>query len=354
VSDAVGKAWESVLGVSPFEGDRLLDILAMGMGADRSRQLGHLLTEIGVATGVYLPLTVAFQSPTAADLSQMVSRRDWSPYVRPIRMKSAIGKALFVFPGLGALGLDVITLIRHLTFPGSIYLCPPQGVDGKVPHDTMDAIVADHVAVIRSVQPRGPYWLLGYSWGGVVALEIARSLRAIGEDVGFIGMIDPVVGEVNWSYSAWLGYMANRVRHHLRTLRQVTSFRSALGYGQKLLVPLFGRVSRRLGFTRWQPLADEADSLPGPLSRLWDAEVAAIEAYRQQYYDGKVTLFAMRDGHASMCDPRKVWSNKVSELDLRWLTCDHYLGPSVKDTADTIASIMLRSGEDDRRTGLRF
>jgi len=345
IDQAVASVWERVLGVPARRGDQLLDVLAGSFGAVRSQKLGRLLSEIGAATGVHLPLTVAFGSPTAEALADMVRRREWPAYVRPVRMKSAVGRPLFVLPGLGAMGLDVVELIRHLSFPGSIYLCQPQGIDGKPPHDTLEATVADHVRVIRAVQPNGPYWLLGYSWGGVVALEIARALRASDQAVGFVGMIDPVVSETNWPYSAWLGYMKDRVRHHVKVLRQVTSLRSALSYGNKLLVPLVGRTSRWLGFTRWQPLVTEADILPVPLPALWAAELKVIEGYRMQYYDGKVTYFAMNSGHAASCDPEKLWLPRVRLLDLKWLPCDHFFGPSVKNTADMITTIMLQSGE---------
>src|SRR5208282_3676261 len=127
-----------------------------------------------------------------------------------------------------------------------------------------------------------------------------------------------------------------------------------LSYGNKLLIPLVGRTSRWLGFTRWQPLATAAEILPIPLPALWAAELKIIERYRMQYYDGKVTYFAMNSGHAALCDPEKVWLPKVRQLDLRWLPCDHYFGPSMKNTADMLVTIMLQSSEQaEHHVGVR-
>ncbi len=195
VGDVVAEAWEQILGVPASRGDHLLDVLVNSHGMARAQQLGLLLSKIGAATGVRLPLTVVFGSPTAAALAEMVQNRDWPPYERPVRMRSGVGQPLFVLPGIDGMGLDVFTLVRFLTFAGPIYLIPPKGIDGTESHRTIEANVADYVAVIRTVQPHGPYWLLGYSWGGVVALESARSLRASDEAIAFLGMIEPVVGE---------------------------------------------------------------------------------------------------------------------------------------------------------------
>ncbi|MGO8846365.1 MAG: hypothetical protein ACLQFI_13695, partial [Methylocella sp.] len=134
VGDAVAEAWERILGAPASRSDHLLDVLVNNDGVVRSRQLSFLLSEIGAATGVHLPLTVVFGSPTAAALVEMVQNRDWPQYERPVRMRSGVGQPLFVLPGVGGMGLDVLTLVRFLNFPGQIYFNPPQGIDGTEPH----------------------------------------------------------------------------------------------------------------------------------------------------------------------------------------------------------------------------
>ncbi|MGA9487611.1 MAG: alpha/beta fold hydrolase [Methylocella sp.] len=320
-------------------GDHLLDVLVNSDGLPRSQQLGLLLSEIGAATGVHLPLTVVFGSPTAAALVEMVQNRDWPQYERPVRMQSGVGQPLFVLPGIGGIGLDVVTLLQFITFPGPIYLNPPKGIDGTEPHHTVEANVADHVAVIRSVQPQGPYWLLGHSWGGVVALEIARSLRASGETIMFLGMIEPVVNERSWTYGAWLEYMGKRLRHHLIELGQIRSPRAAIRYGSKRLAPLVGRIGRLFGFNQWSSLADVVDMLPAPLDAVLAAEIEVIDAYRLRPYEGEATLFATRSGHAAECDPKKIWPAKLGRLDLHWIAGDHLSILSVPGVENLAAAI---------------
>ena len=51
-------------------------------------------------------------------------------------------------------------------------------------------MAAHYLKEIRRVQPEGPYHFLGYSFGGIVVLEMAHQLRAVGETVGLLGMLD--------------------------------------------------------------------------------------------------------------------------------------------------------------------
>jgi len=341
VGDAIAEVWERILGVPASRGDHLLDVLVNSHGMERSRQLGLLLSEIGVATGVSLPLTIAYESPSAAALTQKVQKGTWPHFQRPVRLQSGVGEPLFVLPGAGGLGLDVIMLVRYLTFPGPIFLNPPRGVDGDEPHRALDAIVADHVAILRNIQPHGPYWLLGHSWGGLIALEIARVLRACGETIAFLGMIEPVVGELDWTYRLWLEYMGKRFRYHLAELRQIGSPSAAARYVSKRLTPLFGRIGRLFGYNKWSGLAGAVGTLPGPLGAVVDAEIELIDAYRLRYYDGAATLFATRAGHAADCDPEKIWPGKLRSFDLQWVEGNHesiLTEPGVKSLARQVSA----------------
>lgn len=64
----------------------------------------------------------------------------------------------------------------------------------------MDEVCDRHLATLRELQPRGPYRLLGYSLGGVVAQAIAARLAAAGEEIAFLGLLDTYPSEIqDWS-----------------------------------------------------------------------------------------------------------------------------------------------------------
>lgn len=82
-------------------------------------------------------------------------------------------------------------LTKHMKGNRPVYGLRPPPLDGAhhIPH-TMESIAADYIAEIRTIQPRGPYFLGGFSFGGWVAFEMAQQLSRQGEAIGFLGIID--------------------------------------------------------------------------------------------------------------------------------------------------------------------
>ncbi len=68
--------------------------------------------------------------------------------------------------------------------------------EGQEPHDDLEAMAADYVEALRSVQPAGPYRLGGWSLGGVVAFEMAQQLQRRGESVSLLALIDSLTPRV--------------------------------------------------------------------------------------------------------------------------------------------------------------
>ena len=60
----------------------------------------------------------------------------------------------------------------------------------QAPHDSLPEAAADYIAEMRQVQPNGPYLLGGFSGGGLTAWEMARQLRAAGEEVSVLALLD--------------------------------------------------------------------------------------------------------------------------------------------------------------------
>ncbi|MBV2154733.1 amino acid adenylation domain-containing protein [Kitasatospora sp. SUK 42] len=108
----------------------------------------------------------------------------------PIRPTGGRAPLFCVHGGLG-FALPFAALAEHLDPEQPVYGLQARGLSdpGPLPTD-LGAVAEEYLARIRSVQPHGPYHLLGWSYGGVVAHEMAVRLRAAGERVAFLANLD--------------------------------------------------------------------------------------------------------------------------------------------------------------------
>lgn len=112
-------------------------------------------------------------------------------YLVPLNQSSENATPLFVVAGMFG---NVLNL-RHLALPFSnerpVYGVQARGLIGDAaPHEEVQTAAADYIAEIRALQPQGPYLLAGYSGGGITAYEMAQQLKAAGQEVAVLAMLD--------------------------------------------------------------------------------------------------------------------------------------------------------------------
>ncbi|MGI5467558.1 non-ribosomal peptide synthetase [Streptomyces sp. CA-132043] len=157
------------------------------------RLLGLLRTRFGARFGI----DTLFRTPTVAGLAALLDgTAPQAPpdgaldVLIPLRPHGS-REPLFCFhPGVG-LSWVYSGLLRHLDADRPVHGLQSRGLeDPAALEPDLAAMARDHVAQLRSVQPHGPYHLLGWSMGGIVAHEAARLLRAEGEEVALLAMLD--------------------------------------------------------------------------------------------------------------------------------------------------------------------
>src|SRR5262249_8971996 len=101
---------------------------------------------------------------------------------------------------------------RRVTYPGAVIGIRARGaVRGERPHTSIEAMAADYLQEIKKRQPNGPYYLCGYSSGGLATFEIARRLSESGNEVGLVGLFDTPMSPVRWPLRPWLSISARRM-----------------------------------------------------------------------------------------------------------------------------------------------
>jgi amino acid adenylation domain-containing protein len=144
-----------------------------------------------------LPLATLFAGGTVRHMAEAIEAQGraapaaLSPVV-PLQPGGSLPPLFCVHPADRDV-VGYVNLVRHLGPGQPVYGLRDLGDDLARPVAT---IAAEHVAAIRSVQPEGPYHLLGWSFGGFVAFEMALQLQRQGQPVAFLGMLDTLSPEL--------------------------------------------------------------------------------------------------------------------------------------------------------------
>jgi thioesterase domain-containing protein len=116
-----------------------------------------------------------------------------TPRLVPLRAGGAAPPLFCVHPGRGA--ADIYQAVANLLPPA----LPVYGVQSEVLNGSrsVEEMAKEHAHAVRGGQPEGPYYLLGFSLGGFIALATAKRLEEEGESVAFVGLIDCDAGWTN-------------------------------------------------------------------------------------------------------------------------------------------------------------
>ncbi|MEU1866242.1 amino acid adenylation domain-containing protein [Streptomyces gardneri] len=160
----------------------------------------RLIAGIRRAFGVDLGIQALFEAPTVAGLAARLAddgpttgTGDSLGSLLPLRPRGALAHAAPLFCVHPAAGISWVYagLLRHLGPERPLYGLQARGLTPQeLPAAGLDAMVKDYLAQLRSVQPEGPYHLLGWSFGGLVAHALATRLRAEGQEVALLALMD--------------------------------------------------------------------------------------------------------------------------------------------------------------------
>jgi thioesterase domain-containing protein len=181
---ALAGIWQSVLGVAHVSTDD--DFFLLGGDSLRTLQVARLAREANLPA---FAIEAIFARPRLRDLAAYLDASSSSSVIA-MNDTNAPMNVFAIHPAYGLIA-EYRTLARHLNGVASVH-----GVQSPVysesdwwAHD-LDELARDYAQRIRHVQAHGPYRFIGWSMGGLLAMEIAAQLEAQGETVDFIGLID--------------------------------------------------------------------------------------------------------------------------------------------------------------------
>jgi amino acid adenylation domain-containing protein len=289
--EALAAIWQEVLNMPEIGTDA--DFYDLG---GTSLQAFLIFARISRVLERDLPPTLMLQTRTIAQQAELISRGTQAQSKGRLVTFRKHGRGLPLFVVHGAFGdiMFVRELVRDLKSNRPVYGLQPPALDGndKVPR-RMEAIAADYLAEIRKVQPNGPYFLAGYSFGGIAALEIAQQLARSGERAAFVALIDTIYDS---QYEVAGEDAGSRLGRHLRGIRGRHGFSYLAKRAWKTAKYAMTRIRDRMG-----EFPNELRCLmrkPVPYEKRASfyrfIYVRATHAYRPKTYFGCITVFAAK------------------------------------------------------------
>jgi len=265
----------------------------------------RLMHRIEQTLGQRLPLAALLQAPTVEQFAAQLRQEGWSAsWSSLVAIQPEGSRApFFCVHGVGGNVVGFRDLARHLAVDQPFYALQPQGLDGKRPClSSVPEMAERYIREIRRVQPEGPYRIGGYSFGGLVAYEMAQQLRAQDQEVSLLALFDTYPGKME--------SRASQMRNLSKLpLKEAITF--VVKKGSFVLMTLQKRL--------------ELQMLPRPLRNVRQACAKAAGAYDVHPYGGQVTLFRVKEKSAgSLDDPYAIWWRVAAGgVDLREISGDH-------------------------------
>ena len=354
--------WSSILGIDTI--DKTADFFELG---GHSLLAARLLARIETEFGQRLSLLTLFKAPNIAAQAKLLmqdTQREYD-FRQVVRLQPNGSKSpLIAIHNTGVYYYHLSKLLDQEQPLTALQLFDPSIERANLPQ-TMEEIAAQYVQLIYKFQPSGPYKLIGWCVGGVLAFEVARQLMIAGHQVALLAMIDAWAPGHNRRLSRLRATLANySFRGQLiaadwrRAVSREQTFRMFLERRTltKKLLRLFGRDAPeepgRVEFAARDLSAENYDQWL--LGYLEDTE----RRYEPKLYPGKITLLcSAREPRGLFLDTQMGWGPFASGgVDVKVVDGDHFTvfkGQGLEQMATHISAVIEADTARKERRAVR-
>ena len=313
----VARVWQDSLGIPQIGVNQ--DFFELG---GDSLAAARLMADMQNVFGKKLSPSSLLQAPTIAKMAGLIMRGCVGEESAIVQIgtdgAAGLNAPFFCVHGLGGEVLSLAALAKRLGVNRPFYGLKASESNGTEP--AIEEIARRYVVEVKRIQPSGPYFLGGYSFGGIVAFEMARQLVAAGKTVALLAVLDthapgyprplPLLRRImvvaknslrNWPESG-SRYLAGRISVNATRARQV-----ALGWVH--------RWTNRLN----RPVTASVLNNPEVTNLL------ALKSYLPELYSGDIDLFRSTERRETYrYDPEYGWDNYVTgKIRIHEIPGDH-------------------------------
>lgn len=308
MENLLANIWKEILGIDNIGiKDNFFEL------GGNSLLVARLIIQIEGAFGKKLPLATIFKNPTVEQLSRVLNGDEISLEMSTLIPIQTYGSK---WPFFCIAGVDALSAMAR-------YLDPDQPVYGLIPHYwddvqisyTIEQVASDCLNLIRSIQPEGPYLLGGYSFGGLVAFEMAHQLQMQGQEVKMIVLIDTNSFREKRSLKYYLYALYSHLKHgRFDILLDFLAFNIQGIFSLKLALKNdHDKQELKKEYIRNKQIITQMD--------------AAMEAYTLRSYSGQIIFFEAQEKVSNPLffrDPRSDWA-RVAEggLEIHQIPGNH-------------------------------
>ncbi|MCE2699816.1 MAG: amino acid adenylation domain-containing protein [Nostocales cyanobacterium LE14-WE4] len=285
----------------------------------------YLMTQIKQQIGKDIALKDLFQNPTIEQLAAIIQKEsdDSSPSCLVAIQPNGSNLPFFCVPGAGGRPFYFYHLGRCLgddqplySFENNLY----QEL-GAITH--IEDMASIYIEAMQAVQPQGPYFLGGHSYGGNVAFEMAQQLHKQGQEVALLAIVDSsaptykdkqmLIDYINWDHARWLVEVSKGIEVYLEKNVDISydTLQSLTVDEQLKYVLHYFKMANML------PPNAEITQLTNIVQAYKNSCLCLVDYVPKQPYPGKLTILRANEDLPE--DPNGYLNAEVSQdLSLGW------------------------------------
>ncbi|NJM73771.1 MAG: hypothetical protein HC862_28665 [Scytonema sp. RU_4_4] len=304
------RIWEDILDIHPVSiQDNFFELGGHSLIAVR------LMSQIQQHFQINLPLATLFQNPTIEQLANFLgSSTDSLPWSTLVPIKSNGNQPpLFCIHPAGGNVLCYQHFTYYLSSEQPLYGLQSVGLNPQnQPHTSIEQMATYYIQELQTLQPHGPYFLSGWSLGGLVAFEMAQQLSHQGEQVALLSLLDSYpVSITSKEPEDDAALLVDLLREDLDLcLEEMRQFEP-----EEQLIYIVEQAKQKNLVPEGFDLAQAHHLL-----RIYKLNAQAAQNYKPQYYSGSIVLFRASETDA---DLESAWNELVEHTETHVVPGNH-------------------------------